>query len=234
MFINNQLEEFNNSDVLKLNEIEADNIVYTLPKPRSDKPVYSLSIGYLQKAQDRDNSSYYSSALIPKMGSFDIQGDALIKTSEYFGFRIDVNYIHIFGKTGVESSSFYYSYDSTTSSNQVDYKDINTFTAKTGICFGSMRNDLPFNFYLFIGPGFGWMFKDNDINYYYRTKNNVTTVTQSTTGATTGFMIGIHGQIRLSYKINKKYGLFIEPTYQYWGNKIDQLYGINGGITFLL
>lgn len=234
MLINNQLEEINTSDVSKLNEIDADNIVYTIPKHRSDKPIYSLSAGYMLKAVDANDAYYYSSGTKPKMSSFDLQGDALIKTSENFGFRIDINYIHIFGKTGANGYTFYYSYDSSTIRSETDYKDINAFTAKTGICFGSMNNDLPFNFYMFVGVGFGWLFKGDDIYYNYRTKNNITTVSQSTTGSTTGFMLGIHGQIRLSYKIDKLYGLFLEPTFQYWGNKTDQLYGINGGITFNL
>jgi hypothetical protein len=234
MLINNQLEEININDISNVEEIDASNIVYTIPKPQSEKPIYSLSAGYLLNAQDANNYYYYSSGTKPKLSAFDLQGDALIKTSDNFGFRIDINYFHIFSKKSDAGYSYYNSYDSSTSRTEIEYKDVNAFTAKTGICFGSMNNNLPFNFYMFIGVGFGWLFKGDDISNYYVTKNNITKVTQSTTGSSTGFMVGIHGQIRLSYKINKKYGLFIEPTYQYWGNKIDQLYGINGGITFLL
>jgi hypothetical protein len=168
------------------------------------------------------------------MGSFDIQGDVLIKTSDNFGFRFDFNYIHIFGKTVPSGYQNYYNYDTSTSTIDVEYKPENIFSVKTGIAFGSMKSDLAFNVYMFLGVGFGLLIQDNNVNYTYKTKNNVTTLTTSEPTTPTGLMLGIHGQIRLSYKINKSYSLFIEPTFQYWGNKIDQLYGVNGGITFLL
>ncbi len=235
MMINNALEEINISDITRLKEIEGENIVYTAKTPHSSAPVYSLSVGYLQKVQENSSSYYYYSDTKPKMGSFDIQGDALIKTSDNFGFRIDINYIHIFGKTVSGGDyPYYYSYDTATYRTETEYKAVNAFTAKTGICFGSMNSAIPFNFYMFIGLGFGWIVKENDVYYSYKTKNNNTTVTTSPTGSTTGFMVGVHGQIRLSYKVKKDYSLFIEPTFQYWGNKTDQLYGINGGITFHL
>lgn len=235
MMINNELEEINTSDISRLKEIDADNIVYTARKLRTHDPIYSLSAGYLQKALDNtDSYSYYYTGIKPKMGSFDVQGDVLLKTSDNFGFRIDINYIHIFGKTETSGNTYFYNYDSSTTRTEIEYKPVNAFTAKTGVAFGSMRSDLAFNIYLFIGLGFGWIIKDNDVSYYYKTKNNITTLTTSPTGSTTGFMVGVHGQVRLSYKVKKDYSLFIEPTFQYWGNKTDQLYGINGGITLLL
>lgn len=234
MMINNELEEINASDISRLKEIDADNIVYTARKLRTHDPIYSLSAGYMQRKLDKtDSYNYYYTGIKPKMGSFDIQGDVLIKTSDNFGFRIDVNYIHIYGKKEPNTNISYNSYDTSSTRTEIEYKPVNIFTAKTGVAFGSMRKDLSFNIYMFLGLGFGWLIKDNDVSYTYKTKNNVTTLTTYPENTSTGFMVGIHGQIRLSYNIKKSFALFIEPTYQYWGNKTDQLYGINGGITFL-
>jgi hypothetical protein len=234
MLVDNEFEEIAFVDIIRLIEMDADNVIYTAPKKKDSKPIYSLSAGYLQRETSNNSSYYYYSGTTSKYNGFDVLGDVLMKTSENFGFRIDLNYVHILGKSGVTNYTFYNSYDSITHRSETDHKAMNIFLLKTGICFGSMNKELPFNFYIFLGLGFGWLLKASDINYEYSTKNNVTTVAQSSMFSNDGFMIGIHGQIRLSYKIYNKYRLFIEPTYQFWGNKIDQLYGINGGISFNL
>jgi hypothetical protein len=234
----NRIDEIEIGDIIGIRNIQADNIVFSTTNPVKFKPVYSLSGGYNQRSSD--HYDYYSSTNNNnniKFNGFNILGDALMKTSENFGFRIDLNYMHTFGKKLTSDGySYYNSYDSTyyRYDSDVEYSDMNVFTLKSGICFGSMSRNEPFNFYINVGLGFGWLLKNNDISYNYTTKNGITTVTQSSYSSSDGFLFGAHAQIRLSYKVHKNYSLFVEPTVQYWSTDLLGLYGINGGITFTL
>jgi len=234
MLIDNKIEEIDIADIEKLKEVDADNIIYTAPKTNSYKTIYSVSAGYIQRKSDNNDYSYYSTGSKSKFGGFNIMGDALIRTSDNFGFRLDVSYSHIFGKTVSDGSTYYSGYDSAFYRGETVYSDMNIIAIKTGIVFGSMKSDEQFNFYMYLGLGFGWLIKDDDMTNNYITRNNVTTLTSYPYTTNTGMMLSVHGQMRFSYNISKKYSVFIEPTFQYWGNKIDQLYGINGGLTFNL
>ena len=234
MLIDNKIEEIDIADIEKLKEVDADNIIYTAPKTNSYKTIYSVSAGYIQRKSDNNDYSYYSTGSKSKFGGFNIMGDALIRTSDNFGFRLDVSYSHIFGKTVSDGSTYYSGYDSAFYRGETVYSDMNIIAIKTGIVFGSMKSDEQFNFYMYLGLGFGWLIKNDDMTNNYITRNNVTTLTSYPYTTSTGMMLSVHGQMRFSYKISKKYSIFVEPTFQYWGNKIDQLYGINGGLTFNL
>jgi hypothetical protein len=234
----NRIEEIEIEDIKGIENIKADAIVYTTGNSKKFKPIYSISAGYSQRSIDDHYSySYSSGSNSIKFAGFNILGDALMKTSDNFGFKIDLNYIHTFGKkiTG-DGSGYYNSYDSTYYhyNNDVDYTDLNAFTIKPGICFGSMSREDPFNFYINVGLGFGWLVKSNNIYYNSTTKNGVTTTTQSSYKNDDGFLFGVHAQIRFNYKIAKDYSLFAEPTFQYWSTSVNSLFSINGGVTFLL
>jgi hypothetical protein len=234
MLIKNEVEEFELDDIAYVQDVEADNIIYTSSDSRKVKPVYSLSAGYLQ-----NNSSYYDYSYNYinynnlKFNGFNISGDALLKISDNFGFRFDLTYLHTFGKSN-PGYSYYSSYDTATYGNSTDYAGLNLLAVKTGILFGSMSRSEPFNFYVYIGLGFGWTFHGNNIYYNTYTKNGVTTTTQYQSSNKDDLLLGAHAQIRLSYKVSKKYMLFVEPSIQYWSTNVNRIYAINSGITFIL
>jgi len=236
MLIKNEVEEYELDDITFVQDVEADNIIYTSSDSRKVKPVYSLSAGYVQ---NNSGYSYYydmyssGSSSYLKFNGFNISGDALIKTSDNFGFRFDLSYLHTFGKS-YSGYSYYSSYDTSSYGSSTDYAGLNLLSVRTGILFGSMSRNDPFNFYIYLGLGFGWTFNSNNIYYNTRTKNGVTTTSQYESSNKDDFLFGAHTQIRLSYKVSQKYMLFVEPSIQYWSTNIERIYGINSGITFLL
>ncbi len=232
MLIDNGLEEFEIDDIEKMQSIEADNILYTSHTAKVYKPVYSLSAGYTQRDNGR-NSSYYNSSGSPlKFNGFNVSGDALIKTSDNFGFRFDLSYAHTFGRRLSNGSN--QGYDSSTYSYETAYGSMNLFAIRTGLLFGAMSPEEAFNFYICLGLGFGWSIRGEQISYSYITKNNVTTTNSYKTSNEENLLFGVHAHLRLSYKISSKYNLFIEPSVQYWTTDINRLLSINGGITFRL
>jgi hypothetical protein len=226
--IDNDVEEIDSDNIIDIHSILPENIIYTTEKRNKIIPVYSLSGGFSQKNVGADNGTSQ------KLKGFNVLGDGILKTSDNFGFRFDLNYVHIFGNTFPNSYSYYSSYDNSYNSSAYEYKDMNIVTTKTGICFGSMDKSLDLNFYIYLGFGFGWVFKESDISYYYKTINNVTTVTQYSYNGGSNFLIGAHTQIRASYKVTKKYAIFVEPSFQYWSSDVYGLFNINGGISFIL
>ena len=234
MLVDNSIEEFDIEDIERIQILEADNIIYTSDTKKKYKPVYSLSAGYTQRDNNSNygygNSTGYSSSL--KYNGFNISGDALIRTSEYFGCRIDLNYTHTVGKTVTDG--YYYSYDSTTYGSEYVYSALNIFTLKTGILFGSMLNEDNFNFYIYLGFGLGLSFRGEEQSKSSYTKNNVTTTYVYPSNSRSDFIFGAHAQIRVSYKLAPKYRIFIEPSAQYWSLSVNRLFGVNGGITFNL
>lgn len=240
MLVDNRVEEFDIEDLKFVQDYEADSVIYTsLNGSKNYKALYSLSAGYTQKKNDDNNSSYYYDYYSSygsndgKFNGFNVMGDALLKTTDNFGFRFDFNYTHILSNK-YSDVGYYYSYDSTSYKSETEYSSLNILTVKSGILFGAMASEEKFNFYIYIGLGFGYMFKGADISYNHITKRNVTTTTAYSSGSRSDFIYGAHGIIRLSYKISKKYAVFAEPSVQIWSNRIDRLIGINGGITFLL
>ena len=234
MLIKNEVEEFELDNIAYVQDVEADNIIYTSSDSRKVKPVYSLSAGYVQNSSDYYYYSYnFSSNDNLKFNGFNISGDALLKISDNFGFRFDISYLHTFGKS-YSGYSYYSNYDSTTYGSSTDYAGLNLLSIRTGILFGSMSRNEPFNFYVYLGLGFGWTFYGNTISYDMRTKNGVTTTTQYQSSNKDNLLLGAHTQIRLSYKLSKKYMIFVEPSVQYWSTNINRIYAINSGITFTL
>jgi hypothetical protein len=230
MLVDNSIEEFELDDIERVQGIEADNIIYTTGSRKGYKPVYSISAGYTQRDNSNSSSSYPNSI---KFNGFNVTGDALIKSSDYFGFRFDLSYVHTFGKT-IPQSDYYYSYDSTSYGSENIYADNNIITLKSGILFGSMAKEDPFNFYIYLGLGFGMAFRGEEGYNSYITRNNITTKYTYLSNSRNDFIFGAHAQLRVSYKITPKYNVFIEPHIQYWSLNVNRLMGVNGGITFLL
>jgi len=230
------MQEFLIEDIISIKEIDADNIVYTTSSSPSAgyKPQFSLSAGYSQRYLEINDYNYNYSEEYDGFSGFNIQGDMLVKTSDYFGFRVDLNYIHTFSNGIYNGESFYNSYDSSTYTYDYEYVDLNLITLKTGILFGSMGRDTPFNFYLYLGLGLGYKFSSGDIQYEHITKRNVTTTREYVFNSGSEFALGAHGSIRLIYKISPKYSLFAEPSFQYWAAKVERIINVNGGITFHL
>ncbi|MEI7485584.1 MAG: hypothetical protein WCK13_12815 [Ignavibacteriota bacterium] len=240
MLIDNSIEEFDVEDIERIQGVEADNIIYTSGTKKNYKPVYSISAGYTQRDNSSNYSSYYgnyysgsSYGSTLKFNGFNVTGDALIKSSEYFGFRFDLSYLHTAGKT-VTDNSYYSGYDSSTYGSETVYAAWNIFTLKTGILFGSMAKEDPFNFYVYLGFGFGMAFSGGEEYNSYRIKNNITTAYNYPSSSRNDFIFGAHAQIRTSYRISPRYNVFIEPYVQYWTMNVNRLMGINGGVTFLL
>jgi len=234
MLIKNEMEEFELNDITYVQDVEADNIIYTSSDSRKVKPVYSLSAGYVQNNSGYYDYSYdYYNRNNLKFDGFNVSGDALLKISENFGFRFDLSYLHIFGKS-YSGYSYYSSYDTATYGSSTDYAALNLLSIRTGILFGSMSRNEPFNFYVYIGLGFGWTFHGNNTYYNTYTKNGLTKTTQYQSSNKDDLLLGAHAQIRLSYKVSKKYMLFVEPSIQYWSTNINRIYAINSGITFTL
>ena len=234
MLIDNGLEEIDIDDILTITSLQADNILYSANVNRKYRPLYSFAAGYNQR--DRSGSSYYysdySTPTTIKFHGFDISADALIRTSDNFGFRFDMGYAHSFGKL-VTTGSYYNSYDTSYSTNETDYSNVGLLSIKTGLLFGSMSDEDPFNFYVYGGIGFGLLFKGEEVYYYHRTKNNKTTTNASTSNSSGDIIFGAHVQVRLSYKVSGKYAVFAEPFVNYWNLNVNRMFGINGGITFL-
>jgi len=227
------IEEINFDDILKIIPIKNYNPDDpNAHKPVSIKPMLSFSTGYLQRSYG--NSYVYPNSSTSKFSSLNFTGDIFFKTSDDFGLRIDVNYLHVFGRFFTDNYSYSDIYVKKYIKTESDVMDINLYTLKTGIAFGLLEYGYKFNTYCYLGIGIGWKNQANTIKHKYVTENNVTTVTESSENEGIGAMIGLHCQVRLSYKISPKNKIFLEPTIQYWGQKVDLLYGINGGISFQL
>lgn len=227
------IEEINFDDIVKIIPIKNYNPDDpNAHKPVTIKPLLSFSTGYLQR--NSGNSYYYLQGSTTKFSSLNFTGDIFFKTSDDFGLRIDVNYVHIFGRYFIDNYNNTNIYGSTSVRTESDVMDINLYTLKTGIAFGLLDYKYKINTYCYLGIGIGWKNQANTIKHKYITENNVTTVTESSESEGNGAMIGLHCQVRLSYKISPKNRIFLEPTIQYWGQKVDLLFGINGGISFQL
>lgn len=232
-------------DVDKIKEFEIDEIydIYNLfsrdesyPAIINIKPktFYSVSAGYSQKTYTFENSYQFPAV----KNSFTIKGfnvliDAFTRTANDFGFKIDLSYSHLFGDK-YSGSRYFNNYDSSYNKIDIDYSSLNIFALKTGFCFGSMKSDIPFNFYIYIGLGIGWLEKEFDIQYKYITRNNITSLNQFSVNNKSDVIFGAHAQIRVSYKVAKQYRLFLEPSLQYWTSEMYKMFGLNGGITFNL
>jgi hypothetical protein len=234
----NILTEYETEDIESMKETEGiiqNYSNYTKRPPGVKyKPMYSLSAGYSQKYSEDNNSNYYyySDDYISFDG-FNLQGDMMFQTSDYFGFRVDLNYIHTFGARS-EGEPYTNTYDSTTYYSVMEYSDLNLITLKSGILFGSISRENIVSFYLYLGLGLGYTFGNDDIDYEYKTKNNITTVYPYHYKSYNEFTVGAHTSIRLSFKLSKNYSLFLEPSFQYWSNNIETIINLNSGVIFHL
>lgn len=234
MLIDNELEEIELEDIVRIESMEANNVLYTANNSKIRKPIYSIGAGYAQRDNgSNDNYYYYNQSGSKKFDGFCVSGDALVRVNDNFGFRIDLGYLHTVGKTYSEGS-YSNSYDSSIYSYETAYGSIDMFSLRTGLLFGAMSTEDLFNFYIYLGLGLGWSFRGEQIAYSYTTKNNITKTSTYYSGNRNNILIGAYIQIRLSYKISDKYGIFVEPNIQYWSEETYRVKGINGGITFYL
>jgi len=232
-------------DVDRIKEFEIDEIydIYNLNSKEESFPevnnmypatFYSVSAGYAQKTYTIENSNQLPAV----KNSFIIKGfnvliDAFKKTSDDFGLKIDLSYSHLFGDK-YSGTGYTINYDSSYNKIDIDYSSLNIFALKSGFCFGSMKTDIPFNFYIYVGLGIGWLEKDFDIQYKYVTRNNITSLYQFSVNNKSDVIFGAHAQIRVSYKPAKQYRIFVEPSLQYWTLEMYKMFGVNGGFTLEL
>ncbi len=227
IFKDNSIVEYYISDLLSMKEIDPGYIInLTNNTGRRNKSIWSISAGYTNNKRDDYYYGYYENDENKGNKGFNIQGDMVVKLSDYFGFRADINYLHTFGTTKESYySDPYYNY-----TYKTEYGDNSILSLKSGILVGSIGDYNTFNFYAFFGGGMLYTFpfevkeSTNNQYYYYNNGNNRGDEIE----------IGFIGGIRFSYKINKKYSIFVEPSFHWWSGSTDRTININGGITFNL
>ena len=193
MLIDNELEEIEIEDIVRIESMEANNVLYTANNSNIRKPIYSIGAGYAQRDNgSNDNYYYYNQSGSKKFDGFCVSGDALVRVNDDFGFRIDLGYLHTFGKTYSDEDyyGYNYSYDSSIYSSETAYGSIDMFSLRTGILFGAMSTEDLFNFYIYLGLGLGWSFRGEETYYNYKTKNNITTTSIYNSGYRNSIIIG--------------------------------------------
>lgn len=235
MLINNEAEEFSIEDITGIKTLSGDIVINQPYKPQKIKgSIYSISAGYTRRDGKVDNGIYYFyNNPYYQMSGFNVQGDVLLKTSNYFGIRFDVNFTQTFSKI-ITGSPYYQAYDTATLKSEISLAGASIFAIKPALSFGYMSDESPFNINVNVGLGLGLILKSDDIINTYKIKGGTTNLYQTSVKSNNGLAIGTFGSIRISYKFFKKYSLFAEPSYQIWGNNIEHLMSINAGVTFLL
>jgi hypothetical protein len=150
-----------------------------------------------------------------------------VKLSDYFGFRADVNYIHTFGTTKETTYSDPYYYNT----YKTEYGDNNIFFLKTGIITGSMRDDIDFIFFIYLGGGMSYTFPYEVSEHSLDYEGKYVTYNYDRGDE---MELGFTGSLRLGYRITKKYSLFIEPSFHWWSGETDRTINLNSGLTFHL
>lgn len=234
VLVDNEIEEFDIKGIKGIKDINDNTYIINDPKPpKISGKLYSLSAGYTQRYGETDNKYYYSRTKY-KINGFNLMGDILLKNSDYFAFRFDFNFTQIFSSYLRPGYSNFSIYDTSINNTEIDLTGASIFAIKPALSFGFISDDYPFNIYANVGLGIGLVLKSDDIIYTYKTKGFKTTLTQTTVKKNSVIAIGTYGSVRISYKFSKKYSLFAEPSYQIWGNSIEQLISVNAGVTFLL
>jgi hypothetical protein len=224
IFANNSIAEYYISDIISMKEIEPEYIINsTNYSGRHNKSTWSISTGYTNNKREDYYYYYYENDVKGNKG-FNIQGDMVVKLSDYFGFRADLNYMHTFGTTEeapYNDPYYYYTY-------KTEFGDNNILALKTEILVGSIGDYNIFNFFVFLGGGMLYTFPfevkeySNYQSYYQNYSDDRGDELE----------LGFVGGIRFGYKINKKYSLFIEPSFHWWSGNTDRTININGGISF--
>ena len=226
MLIDNATEEFSLEDITGIKELTDSNIAYKTFRPQKlSGSIYSISAGYTRRDGKTDNGYYYYTSNY-NISGFNFMGDVILKTSNYFGFRFDFNFIHTFA-TKISGHSYYSPYDTATMKTEINLAGASLLAIKPALSFGLISDDNPFNIFANVGLAIGLIFKSEDITNTYKTKGSITSLYQTYYKSNNGLAIGTFGSVRISYKISKKHSLFAEPSYQIWGNNIEHLININ-------